>query len=148
MSETYNGWANHATWNVHLWLTCNDEPTYRAALDLRRAGWGAHFIARTLLGLRTPDGARIPLRRRTGPDGPRAETVRLRDAARRLRAEFPGDTVQTLADRLNAEAEPRRLVTRQRFQALLRDPAPRSRGESIDWDAIGAALDECIGGAR
>ena len=30
MSDTYNGWTNWVTWNVHLWLT-NEEPAYRLA---------------------------------------------------------------------------------------------------------------------
>lgn len=29
---SYNGWKNHATWNVALWIG-NDEPLYRTALD-------------------------------------------------------------------------------------------------------------------
>lgn len=29
MSERYNGWSNYQTWNVHLWLS-NDENAYRA----------------------------------------------------------------------------------------------------------------------
>lgn len=28
MSTTYNGWANHETWNVALWMD-NEEGTYR-----------------------------------------------------------------------------------------------------------------------
>ncbi len=27
--EKYNGWTNYETWNVNLWLTSNDESTYR-----------------------------------------------------------------------------------------------------------------------
>ena len=34
-TEGYNGWKNYPTWAVNLWLS-NDEPLYRATLELTR----------------------------------------------------------------------------------------------------------------
>jgi len=51
---TYNGWKNHATWNVALWIQ-NDEPLYRTAQDC-----GSYLELRDLLrevgSTETPDG--------------------------------------------------------------------------------------------
>ena len=29
MDKKYNGWTNYETWNVNLWLTSNDEESYK-----------------------------------------------------------------------------------------------------------------------
>jgi hypothetical protein len=34
-NTTYNGWKNHDTWNVSMWLN-NDEPLYRKAVDFMK----------------------------------------------------------------------------------------------------------------
>lgn len=33
MTQTYNGWTNHATWNVNLWLT-NDSAFYTRMMSI------------------------------------------------------------------------------------------------------------------
>ena len=57
--STYNGWANHATWNVALWIQ-NDEGIYNFA-----KGMTDYYVFKTsmremsgdsAIGYQTPDG--------------------------------------------------------------------------------------------
>ena len=52
----YNGWANHATWNVSLWIQ-NDYETYRVAQKYDR--YNSLIPQLELMwGQMTPDGVR------------------------------------------------------------------------------------------
>lgn len=59
--ETYNGWANRATWNAHCWLTGVDEGTYRVATIVARQGsievaaQAVEDLCREGWGSKTPD---------------------------------------------------------------------------------------------
>lgn len=60
-TETYNGWANRATWNTHLWLSGSDYGTYQVARIVAERG-SEETAARALealcregWGSRTPD---------------------------------------------------------------------------------------------
>lgn len=62
----YNGWWNRATWNVNLWLTGNDETTYREATKVatkpRTLKEGAETIrefCERIWGEVTPDGDKL-----------------------------------------------------------------------------------------
>ena len=58
---TYNGWANHATWNCSLWIG-NDEGLYRFVRSLTQSGitqWSdvAKLLTINFGSSTTPDGA-------------------------------------------------------------------------------------------
>jgi len=55
-AQTYNGWANYATWNVALWLQ-NDEEMYNLACMFAEHGYKSlsHLLVESF-GANTPDG--------------------------------------------------------------------------------------------
>ena len=57
LSTEYNGWENHATWNVALWIQ-NDESLYHLAMEAGDyqtfVSWMVHDYNRPA----TPDGVR------------------------------------------------------------------------------------------
>lgn len=55
-TETFNGWANWATWNVALWLQ-NNYPHYALARKFDRYNALIPHLE-VLFGQMTPDGAR------------------------------------------------------------------------------------------
>jgi hypothetical protein len=48
MSATYNGWTNHATWCVNLWMTSNDEATYKEWRRIARSVYRKSHATATL----------------------------------------------------------------------------------------------------
>ena len=52
---SYNGWCNHATWNVALWIN-NDEGLYNLAME---CGDYETFVKEVGVGCSTPDGVKF-----------------------------------------------------------------------------------------
>ena len=57
MTDDYNGWTNHATWNVALWIE-NDEGLYQLAKDCQHVSAPYRAFADTMREfnhIETPD---------------------------------------------------------------------------------------------
>jgi len=66
MSEKYNGWANHSTWNVALWLQ-NDGLLYKRAESFinnpkykkNKSPYKSFILENQMQEQKTPDGVKL-----------------------------------------------------------------------------------------